>query len=120
MKLEKLLKYENTKLKHQLIFSMPAGQELCGRVCKNCYAIKFQKLYPSVLPYRQRRYEASLQPDFILRIITEITTCKKPITAYQFIKSTLPTTDSYITTSIVLVTCHLHYVLPCTELLVTW
>ena len=83
MKQEKLLKYENAKLKQQLIFSMPAGKELCGRECKGCYAIKFQKLYPSVLPYRQRRYEASLQPDFTSRIISEILTCKKPISAIR-------------------------------------
>lgn len=83
MKQEKLLKYENAKLKRQLIFSMPAGKDLCGRECKGCYAIKFQRLYPTVLPYRQRRYEASMQPDFVSRIIAEIVACKKPITAIR-------------------------------------
>lgn len=96
MKLEKLLKYENAKLKHQLIFSMPAGKELCGRVCKDCYAIKFQKLYPSVLPYRQRRYEASLQPDFALRIITEIKACKKPLAAVRVHESSEFHSQAYI------------------------
>lgn len=96
MKQEKLLKYENNKLKQQLIFSMPASKELCGRECENCYAIKFQKLYPSVLPYRQRRYEASLQPDFTLRIVSEILACRKPISAIRIHESSEFYSQEYI------------------------
>ena len=96
MKQEKLLKYENAKLKHQLIFSMPAGNALCGRECKKCYAIKFQKMYPSVLPYRQRRYEASTQPDFASRIIAEIIACKKPVTAIRIHESSEFYSNEYI------------------------
>ena len=96
MRQEKLLKYENAKLKHQLIFSMPAGKALCGRECKGCYAIKFQKLYPNVLPYRQRRYEASLQSDFTSRIIAEILTCKRPITAIRVHESSEFYSQAYI------------------------
>lgn len=96
MKQEKLLKYENAKLKHQMIFSMPAGKDLCGRECKGCYAIKFQRLYPNVLPYRQRRYEASMQPDFVSRIIAEIVACKKPITAIRVHESSDFYSQQYI------------------------
>ncbi len=96
MKQEKLLKYENAKLKYQMIFSMPAGKDLCGRECKGCYAIKFQKLYPNVLPYRQRRYEASMQPDFVSRIVAEIVACKKPITAIRVHESSDFYSQQYI------------------------
>ena len=96
MKQEKLLKYENSKLRQQLIFSMPAGKALCGRECKSCYAIKFQKLYPNVLPYRQRRYEASMQPDFASRIIAEIAACKKPVTAIRVHESSEFYSQQYI------------------------
>ena len=83
----KLLKYSNAKLHNQLIFSIPANLEICGRACPSCYAMKFQRLYPNVLPYRQARYEASLQPDFTDRIIQEITSCKKPLVAVRIHES---------------------------------
>ena len=87
MKQEKLLKYENGKLKNQLIFSIPASKEVCGRECPGCYAMKFQRLYSSVLPYRERMYQASLQNDFESRIINEVTTCKKPLVAVRIHES---------------------------------
>lgn len=84
---EKLLKYENGKLKQQLIFSIPASKEICGRECPGCYAMKFQKVYPAVLPYRERRYQASTQDTFTQIIIDEITTCKKPLLAVRIHES---------------------------------
>ena len=84
---EKLLKYENGKLKQQLIFSIPANMEICNRACPGCYAMKFQRLYPSVLPYRERRYQASMQDDFVAAIISEIQACKKPLTAVRIHES---------------------------------
>lgn len=87
MKKEKLLKYENGKLKKQLIFSIPAGKEVCGMECKHCYAIKFQRLYPSVLPYRKRMYDAANKSDFVDTIIEEIKACKKPLVACRIHES---------------------------------
>ena len=58
--MEKLLKYENMKLKNQMIFTLPATKDVCGRECPGCYAIKAQKRFPkTVLPYRQRMYDAA-------------------------------------------------------------
>lgn len=83
----KLLKYENAKLHNQLIFSIPASQEICGRTCAGCYAIKFQRLYPNVLPSRERLYQESLQDDFVNLVITEIQSCKKPVIAIRIHES---------------------------------
>jgi len=52
-----LLKYENAKLKQQLIFSIPVSMDICGRQCQGCYALKPQIRYPNVLEGRNRTYE---------------------------------------------------------------
>jgi len=83
----KLLKYENGKLHNQLIFTLPAIQEVCNRTCKGCYAIKFQRLYPSVLPYRNRMLAASKQKDFTSQVISEIKACKKKVVAIRIHES---------------------------------
>ena len=83
----KLLKYENSKLHHQLIFSIPAGQKVCGMDCPGCYAMKFQRIYPTVLPYRERMYQASLRDDFVPNIIAEIQACKKPLVSVRLHES---------------------------------
>ena len=77
MKQEKLLKWQNSKLKQQFIFTLPAGMPTCARVCPGCYAIKSQVRFPAALAYRQRMYDASLQPDFAQRIITELSTTRR-------------------------------------------
>ena len=77
MKQEKLLKWQNSKLKQQFIFTLPAGMPTCNRVCPGCYAIKSQIRFPAALSYRQRMYDASLQPDFTQRIITELSTTRR-------------------------------------------
>lgn len=74
----KLLKYGNAKLHNTLVFNLPAGMSTCNRICPGCYAIKFQKLYPNVLPYRNRMLEASQQPDFVTQISADIASCRKP------------------------------------------
>lgn len=68
----KLIQKGNRKLSLMYMFNLPATREVCGRECKGCYAIGEQKRYPNVLPARQSRYEASLQPDFVSRIKSEI------------------------------------------------
>ena len=73
-----LLKYGNAKLNNTLVFNLPASNEVCGRICKNCYAIKAQRIYPNVLPYRTRMLEYSQQPNFVSTIINDINSCTKP------------------------------------------
>lgn len=75
----KLIQPGNAKLgKHIYMFNLPATREVCGRVCKGCYAIKEQVRFPAVVIARERRREATLQPDFANRIITEISKLRKP------------------------------------------
>lgn len=59
----------NAKLAKTIgIWNMTAGKELCGRECPNCYAIRAQKRFPVVARSRQRNYEASLKPDFSIKL----------------------------------------------------
>lgn len=56
----------NHKLDSGIItFDIPATQDICGRICEGCYAIKAQKLYKAVLPSRERKLELSKQPSFV-------------------------------------------------------
>lgn len=86
-KVEKLLKYENAKLKNQLIFTLPASQEVCGRLCPGCYAHKAQVRFPKALAYRERMLEASKQQSFVGRIVNEILSFKKPLKAVRIHES---------------------------------
>lgn len=76
MKDDKLLKYENMKLKHQLIFTLPASKEICGRVCPGCYAIKAQVRFPTALAFRERLLQRSKSYLFVEEIIAEINKAK--------------------------------------------
>lgn len=82
-----LLKYENTKLKKQFIFNIPAGKETCGRECPGCYAIKPQKFRPTVLPARQRNFAASKQEDFASNVTVELTKSRRKIKAVRIHES---------------------------------
>lgn len=77
MKQEKLLKYENSKLRQQFIFTLPAGMPTCNRVCQSCYALRSEVRFPAARAYRLRMLEASRQPDFAQRIITELSTTRR-------------------------------------------
>lgn len=74
-----LLQSGNTKLgKHQVMFNIPATTEICGQICKGCYAEREQRRFPSVLQVRTERYLASLSPSFVTQISAELTAMKKP------------------------------------------
>ena len=47
MKQEKLLKWQNSKLRQQFIFTLPAGMPTCNRVCPGCYALKAEVRFPA-------------------------------------------------------------------------
>ena len=79
----RLIQPGNSKLVNQYMFNIPATRDICGRVCPGCYAHKFAKLYPNVLPAQEKRYEASLQPDFAAVIIKELNAIRKPITTFR-------------------------------------
>ena len=78
-----LLTYQNSKLKHQLIFNLPVSHAICGRQCAGCYALKAQRRFPSVLASCERKYQASLLPTFASTIISEIANFKRPLTAVR-------------------------------------
>jgi len=63
-----MLNYGNKKLpKTTGIFNIPSRITCPGRTafCENkCYALKAERLYPQVLPFRKRNFEASRRPDF--------------------------------------------------------
>ena len=74
---KKLLKWQNKKLREQFIFTLPAGMLTCNRVCPGCYALKAEVRFPAARDYRLRMLEASRQPDFAQRIITELSTTRR-------------------------------------------
>jgi len=61
----------NGKLSHDiLIWNMPTVKTCpnCEECQKTCYAMKAEKLYPSVMPCRERNYQASLSDKFTDRM----------------------------------------------------
>lgn len=83
--MKKLIQKGNSKLAAANIymFNLPATREVCGMQCRGCYAIGEQKRYPTVLPARQARYEASLQPDFSSRVVSEINRIRNRPTMFR-------------------------------------
>jgi hypothetical protein len=76
MKLE-LIQPGNKKLgKHIYMWNMTTSILQCGRICKGCYAAREEARWPSVAKARQKRYEASLQPDFVSRVNSELASLK--------------------------------------------
>jgi hypothetical protein len=69
----------NNKLSKDIaIFNLPATMEVCGRICKGCFAMKAQVLYPSVLPSREGKLTAAKQADFEQRAIESIAKLGSP------------------------------------------
>lgn len=63
----------NKKLSKDIaIFNLPATMQVCGRICKGCFAMKAQTVYPSVLPSRETKLVASQQADFVQRATESI------------------------------------------------
>jgi hypothetical protein len=60
----RLIQKGNSKLGDMAMFNLPATKQVCGRTCPGCYAIREQQRYPTVLPAREARYEASKKDDF--------------------------------------------------------
>lgn len=81
--MEKLLKYENAKLKKQLIFTLPVTKDVCGRICPGCYALNSQRRFPAALAYRERRLHDSQQQDFVSRMVEEVIKFPKPVEAIR-------------------------------------
>ena len=84
---EKLLKYENMKLKNQYIFTLPATKEVCSMVCKGCYAAKAQVRFPKALEYRERMLERSKSKEFTDNIVDELNKSKKDFKAVRIHES---------------------------------
>lgn len=73
----KLIQKGNSKLHNMYMWNMPATTLQCGRICPNCYARREEARWPAVRKAREARYQASLQPDFSLRIIAELRALRK-------------------------------------------
>lgn len=78
--MNKLLQPGNAKLAKGTfaMFNIPASDLICNRTCAGCFAISEQTRWPNVSKARQLRYEATLQPDFVLRIKAELSAMKTP------------------------------------------
>lgn len=77
MKLKKLIQPGNRKLgKNIYMWNMTTSIIQCGRTCRGCYAAREEKRWPNVKEARQKRYEASLQPDFVQQICKELDSLK--------------------------------------------
>ena len=72
----KLIQKGNSKLPNMYMWNMTTSIVQCGRVCPGCYSAREEKRWPNVAKARQKRYEASLQPDFVSRIKKEISSLK--------------------------------------------
>lgn len=68
----------NLKLDKSIgIFNLPAGKEYtCSQTCPKCFAIKAQKLYPTVLPCRLRNWERSKDDNFVSDMVELIRKAK--------------------------------------------
>lgn len=67
-----LIQKGNAKLKSMYMWNMLTSKEICGRECPNCYSLREQIRFPSVVKARTARYEASKKPNFAIKIIEEL------------------------------------------------
>ena len=68
-------KLQNTDKIRFIIWNLPAVKTCPFRTAlceKSCYARKAERVYPSVLPSREKNYQASLQADFVENMIFTI------------------------------------------------
>lgn len=73
----KLIQKGNSKLHNCYMFNVPSTMEVCGRICKGCYAIREQVRFPAALLARERRYEASKGGTFAYDVVSEIRSLRK-------------------------------------------
>lgn len=76
--MRKLIQKGNTKLHNCYMWNIHADEEICGRICPNCYARKEQARYPTVRNARIDRYVASLENNFSDKIISELGILRNP------------------------------------------
>ena len=74
--LQKLLRWENSKLKSQFIFDLPPVST-CGRTCPSCYALKSERRFPAVRALRQRNYTHSQLPTFVSTVVSELASTRR-------------------------------------------
>ena len=75
--MRKLLSKGNAKLSPLIgAWSITAGMEVCGRICKGCFAMKEQKRWATVRTGRDYRYQISQEDTFINQMNTEIAKSK--------------------------------------------
>ena len=80
---KRLIQKGNSKLKDMYMFNIPATKQVCGRICKGCYAVKEQVRFPKALEARTTRYEASLRDDFADRVTEELASLRKPFSYFR-------------------------------------
>lgn len=90
-----LIQLGNSKLNFPY-FNLPATKEVCGIECANCYARKEEHRWRNVAKARYNRLQATLQPDFANRIISEIKSLKQPPRWFRIHASGEFTTQVYI------------------------
>lgn len=73
----KLIQWGNSKLSFP-VFNIPATKEICGRVCPGCYSHKAYRIFPGVYEAQEKRYQASLQLDFVSRVRSELKAFRRP------------------------------------------
>jgi hypothetical protein len=69
-----LIQKGNSKLKEagMLMFNLPATKQVCGKICKGCYAIKEQTRFPGVLIAREGRFTEAVKSDFVEKMQAEL------------------------------------------------
>ncbi len=71
----KFLTMGNHKLGGKIAsWSLPVSKVVCGRVCDGCYAEKAQRIYPAVLPSRDRKFDMSAKDSFVGLMVKAIET----------------------------------------------
>lgn len=74
----RLIQKGNSKLHDSYMFNLPASHEVCGRLCKGCYAHREQVRFPRTNVVREARYKVSQHHDFSSYVITELSKLRQP------------------------------------------
>lgn len=80
----------NTKLSSAVgIFNLPAVKTCpnCKSCASSCYAWKAEKIYPMVLPCRERNYEASRSPHFVPMVVELVKSMSRSLRYFRIHES---------------------------------